>query len=76
MSFGIAFAILAQIAAPAGSETEQSRATATATASARVLKPAAVRVNRDTGAVVVQGNNAAPAQKAKDALGTVWIEFS
>ena len=79
MSLTAAFLLIAQSAAPAIVDAPRSQPVAgpvTATASARVIRPAVVRVRQERGAVRVENESELRPQRSRDTLGTVWIEFN
>lgn len=51
-------------------------ATASATASARIIRPASLRVRRAGDTVEIEAETAEKPQTARDGEGTLWIEFS
>lgn len=84
MSLTAALLVLAQIASVgAGNEGTASQAStarpapvATATARAQIVRPVAVRFNRETQQVEVESRLTGKPQRGSDEAGTVWIEFS
>lgn len=89
MTFSAAFLLLVPIAAQVGSVGDVNdihaasrpapadrAAVATVTASARILRPASVRVRRQGNAIEIEASNAHGAQSTRDVAGTLWIEFS
>ena len=75
MSLVAALALIAQASAP-GAVAAPVSVAEQATATARVLRPVAIRVDAQ-GAVALEAAEASPpAQRSRDAAGTVWIEFS
>lgn len=63
-------------AAPAPASRPAPVATATVTASARIIRPASVRVRRSGDTLEIEAQAAQRPQTARDMAGTVWIEFS
>lgn len=76
MSIAAAILLIAQASAPAAAQAPTPQPMATVRASARVLRPAlisfAVEAD-DPGEGRMRDHGA---QRARDAAGTIWVEFS
>ncbi len=69
-----AFVMIAQSAAPAISDAPVVRQSVTA--SARVMRPAIIRVRNERGEARIDADAAIKPQRRRDAVGTIWIEFN
>ena len=79
MSLAAALVLIAQSAAPNAADAPAARTTpvaTTATASARVLRPARISVREQAEVTSAGEGGTANVQQARDAAGTLWIEFS
>jgi len=74
MSMAAALVMIAQSAVPAVSEAP--RVAQSVTASARVMRPAIIRVWRNRGDARIEASSYTRPQRRRDAVGTVWIEFN
>lgn len=79
MSLAAALFLIAQSAAPAVADVPASSATPVAEqvrASVRIVRPVRVSIAQD-GAVEVDSTvDPRTVQRSRDAVGTVWVEFS
>jgi len=69
-----AFVTIAQSGVPAVSDAP--RVVQSATASARIIRPATIRVRQKRGEVQIDAKSDHRPQRRRDAIGTVWIEFN
>jgi len=77
MDFVAALFIMTQGAAPMVAEMpSQSRVATRATVSARVLRPAYISLQPDAEPDETQSFKTRSVQRARDAAGTIWVEFS
>ncbi len=79
MSLTAAVLLVGQSAAPAIADAPRAQPVAgplAVTASARVIRPAVVRVRQERGVIRVEDESELRPQRSRDTRGTVWIEFN